>query len=179
METLKEKLNWPDSAFSSDGTPSDGSVSVGLASNRRGVCLVPFLPANAGSDLAVLLSDLFQRGDYLQFDSAFLSVRNRKLSMLSLAFWLDKLMVVLMFVTGNKDEISANIFDTSLQTYENPGGKADFPFEKPLKVEGAHTSMIMGLDNPHVVLLDESRNQKWAMSLEVFSHAHLVSVESG
>ena len=178
MKTIKSKLDWPANAFSSDGTASDGSVSLGLGQNQRDVCLVPFLPRNAASDLSVRLGDLFRVGDYLQFDSALLSVRNRKLSAVSLAYWLDKLMVVLMFVTGNKDQVGSNIFDTSLQTYENPGSKADFPYGKPLKVIGAQTSMIAEAGNPHVVVLDEATNQNWAMSLEVFSHAHCISVAS-
>lgn len=179
MQTLKDKLNWPDSAFSSDGTASDGAVSVGLSSDGHDVCLVAFLPTNKGSQLSMRLADLIQLEDDLQFDKALLTVKNRKLSMFSLAFWVDKLMVFLMFVTGNKDQIDENIFDTSLQGYKNPGKKEDFPFDKPLKLVGLTPVMSALLGNPNFVVLDESTNEQWGMSLEVFSHVQYISVASG
>ena len=158
---MKTKLGWPDSAFSSDGTASDGAVSVGLSSDGRDVCLVPFLPTNKSSQLSVKLADLIQLEDHLQFDRALLTVKNRKLSMFSLAFWVDKLMVLLMFVTGNKDQIDKNIFDTSLQGYKNPGQKEDFPYDKPLQIVGLMPVIVPLAGNPYLVVLDQSTNEIW------------------
>lgn len=179
MQTLRDKLNWPNSAFCSDGSDSDGAASVGLSSNGRDVCIQPFREAKNVSGLSVKLADLIQLEDYLQFDKSLLTVKNRSPSVFSLGFWVIQLLNVFMFVTGNKDQIKDNIFDTSLQTYKNPGTKEDFPYDKPLKIVGLLPYMGAMEGNPHISVLDESTGKQWSMSLEVFSHSQYISIASG
>ena len=182
MQTLKDKLDWPDSAFCSDGSDSDGAASVGLSSDGRDVCIQPFREAKNVSGLSVKLADLIQLEDCLRFDKSLLAVKNRNPSVFRLGFWVIQLLNVFAFVTGNKDQIKNNIFDTSLQTYKNPGTKEDFPYDKPLKIVGL--LLYMGaigavLGNPHLSVLDESTGKQWSMSLEVFSHVQYISVANG
>lgn len=180
MQTLKDKLDWPVSAFCSDGSDSDSAASIGLSSDGRDVCIQPFREAKNVSGLSVKLADLIQLEDYLQFDKSLLTIKNRNLSVFTLGFWVIQLLNVFMFVTGNKDQIKENIFDTSLQSYKNPGKKEDFPYDRPLKIVGLLPYMGALVEgNPHLSVLDESTGKQWSMSLEVFSHVQFISVANG
>ena len=77
MQTLKDRLNWPDSAFCSDGSDSDGAASIGLSSDGRDVCIQPFRESSKAGGLSVKLADVIQLEDYLQFDKSFLTIKNR------------------------------------------------------------------------------------------------------
>ena len=84
METIKNKLGWPDSEFCSDGSDSDGAASVGLSSDGRDVCIQPFREAKNVSGLSMKLADLIQLEGYLQFDKSLLTIKNRNPSVFTL-----------------------------------------------------------------------------------------------
>jgi hypothetical protein len=142
MILLKDKLRWPGSAFCTDRSLAGGAVTVGLGGDGKDVCLQPFISYRGQGPLSERLSDLISVGDYIQFDRAIADVPNRRMSILSVRFWLDKLVVLLMILTGNRKHIRSNIFDLSLQSNRNPGGKADFPFDQPLLLINANLRVV-------------------------------------
>lgn len=177
MKRLKDELQWPDSAFCTDKTLAGGAVSVGLGGDGRDVCFEPFSSYRGTETLSTKLSDLISVGDYLVFDSALANVPNERMSILSFGFWLDKLVVLLKLVTGNRDQIGSNIFDVSLQDFQNDGRKEEFPFDKPLQIYDADLRIVPFAGSPYVNLIDQENNERWALGLEVFSQVQHISVE--
>jgi hypothetical protein len=178
MKRLKDELHWPDSAFCTDQTPAGGAVSVGLGSDGRDVCFKPFSSYEGTPALSIKLSDLIAVGDHLVFDSALANLPNRQLSILSLEYWLNKLFELLMLVTGNRKEIGSNAFDISLQAFDNERGKADFPFDKPLRVYDTNLRIEPFAGNPYINLIDEEKDERWALGLEVFSQVQYIRTDS-
>ena len=176
MRRLKDELQWPDSAFCTDSTLAGGAVSVGLGGDGRDVCFQPFSSYRGKESLSTRLSSLVSIGDYLVFDSALANVPNRRMSTLSFGYWLDKLAVLLMLVTGNREQTRLNIFDVSVQAFDNPGGKEDFPFDKPLQIYDADFRMVPFAGSPYINLIDQENGERWALGLEVFSQVQHISV---
>ena len=167
MKTLIEAVGWPDNILNKDGV-----ASVGLCSNGNEVCLLPF---TKNSEFHKKLSDLLTVDSYLTFNEALKTIKYAKLSPLSLGYYLNLISVILMYVTGNKHLIDQNIFDLSLSSFQNPGKKASFPYNQPLRITGVHTNLLLINHKPAVVVLDEQSGEEWSMSTEVFSHAKLIS----
>ena len=176
MKSLKDELQWPESAFCTDKTLAGGAVSVGLGGDGKDVCFKPFFSYRGTESLSTKLSDLMSIGDYLVFDSPLANVPNRRMGILSLRFWLNKLFELLMFVTGNREQIKSNIFDVSLQAYQNPGGKEEFPFDTPLQIYNADLRTVPFGGNPYINLIDQENGERWALGLEVFSQVQHISV---
>ncbi len=179
MKSLKEKLRWPDSAFCIDDTLAGGTATVGLGGDGKDVCIQPFISCRGTENLSAKLSDLIYVNDYVVFDRALAHVPNPRLSLISFRFWFDKLVVLLMLLTGNRKLAKSNILDISLQSFQNPGGKEKFPFDKPLRVERTNFRLTpLAANDPFVSLIDEDDSERWALSLEVFSQVQHIGVRS-
>ena len=177
MKRLKDELQWPDSAFRTGKSLASGAVSVGLGGDGRDVCFEPFSSPRGIATLSTKLSDLISVGDHLVFHSALANLPRRQTSILSVGYWLDKLVVLSMLVTGNREKIASNIFDISLQAFENDGGKDEFPFDKPLLIYDADFRIVPFAGNPYINLIDQENDRRWALGLEVFSQVQHISVE--
>ena len=168
MKTLIEITGWSDDALNKDGV-----ASVGMCENGSDVCLLPFIK---NSNLQIRLVDLLPENSYLTFSEELKTIKYGKLSPFSIGCYFNLLSVLLMYVTGNKHLINQNIFDMSLSSFDNPGNKETFPYNRPLLIVGVHTNLMLIKHKPAIVLTDESNGNKWSLSTEVFSHAKLISI---